>query len=180
VTRRARLTLHPSQDGAKQLRAQYGDRLICVRYRYDDQQKKRDKTVELIVEENRWEPPSCPPKGNTMVWVRIASYIRSYSTFQGKPALSDDRSFRLREAADHWRRELSNAFRAGKTIFVLLAPLQEVFIDTGRREYSGTGRNRQTTQIVTGFNNYQTLPIETTVTASEGRAIKLTREGILL
>jgi hypothetical protein len=69
---RTRLTLRPSQDGAKQLRAQYGDRLICVRYRYDDQQKKRYKTVELIVEENRWEPPSCPPKGHTMVWVRIA------------------------------------------------------------------------------------------------------------
>ena len=69
---RTRLTLHPHQDGAKGLRAQYGDRLVCVRYRCDEQEKKRYKTVELIVEENRWEPSLCPPKGNTLVWVRIA------------------------------------------------------------------------------------------------------------
>jgi hypothetical protein len=35
-----------------------GDRLVCVRYRYDEQQKKRCKTVELIVEEDGWEPPA--------------------------------------------------------------------------------------------------------------------------
>ena len=29
--------------------AQYGDRLVCVRYRYDAQRKTRFKTVELIV-----------------------------------------------------------------------------------------------------------------------------------
>ena len=31
---RIRLTLHPDQDGAKGLRAEYGERLVCVRYRY--------------------------------------------------------------------------------------------------------------------------------------------------
>jgi len=69
---RTRLTLHPGQDGAKQLGVQYGDRLVCVRYRYDEQQKKRYKTVELIVEESRWEPPAPPPQDSTLVWVRIA------------------------------------------------------------------------------------------------------------
>ncbi len=49
---RTRLTLHPGQDGAKQLCVQYGDRLVCVKYRYDEQKKRRYKTVELIVEEN--------------------------------------------------------------------------------------------------------------------------------
>jgi hypothetical protein len=48
---RIRLTLHPHQRGAKQLLAQYGDRLVCVRYRYDESRKKRFKTVEVIVEE---------------------------------------------------------------------------------------------------------------------------------
>ena len=41
-----RLHLKPGQKGTKQLLAQYGDRLICVRYRYDAQRKKRFKTVE--------------------------------------------------------------------------------------------------------------------------------------
>ena len=48
---RTRLHLKPGQKGTKQLLAQYGDRLGCVRYRYDAQQKKRFKTVELIVAE---------------------------------------------------------------------------------------------------------------------------------
>jgi len=46
-----RLHLKPGQKGTKQLLAQYGDRLICVRYRYDVQRKKRLKTVELLVAE---------------------------------------------------------------------------------------------------------------------------------
>ena len=110
----------------------------------------------------------------------ITSYIFSLETYQGKSSLDDARSFRLREGAEHWRRELSEAFRVGKTVFVLLSELQEIFIDTGRREHSGTGRNRQTTQIVAPFNNYQVLPIDMTVTAAEGKGIKLTREGALL
>jgi hypothetical protein len=48
---RIRLTLHPEQDGAKHLRTQYGDRSVCVCYRYDEQRQKRFKTVESIVDE---------------------------------------------------------------------------------------------------------------------------------
>ncbi|MGE0825878.1 MAG: hypothetical protein AB7G75_09705 [Candidatus Binatia bacterium] len=43
------LTLQPYQGGAKQLQALYGDRLVRVPYRYDEQRKKRIKTVGLIV-----------------------------------------------------------------------------------------------------------------------------------
>src|SRR5215472_8825198 len=57
---RTLLHLKPGKKGTKQLLAQYGDRLICVRYRYDAQWKKRLKTVELIVAEREWEPP--PPR----------------------------------------------------------------------------------------------------------------------
>ena len=50
-TRRVRLNLKPGQKGTKQLLAQYGDRLVCVRYRYDAYRKKRLKTVEILVAE---------------------------------------------------------------------------------------------------------------------------------
>ena len=68
---RTLLHLKPGQKGTKQLLAQYGDRLVCVRYRYDAQQKKRFKTVELIVAERAWEPP--PPRfaADTIVGVRV-------------------------------------------------------------------------------------------------------------
>jgi len=55
-----RLHLKPGQKGTKQLLAQYGDCLICVRYRYDAQRKKRFKTVELLVAERDWQPR--PPR----------------------------------------------------------------------------------------------------------------------
>ena len=55
---RTLLHLKPGQKGTKQLLAQYGDRLVCVRYRYDAQQQKRFKTVELIVAEREWNPPA--------------------------------------------------------------------------------------------------------------------------
>ena len=66
---RTRLTLQPHQDGAKHRLAQYGDRLVRVRYRYDEQRKKRIKTVELIVEESSWEPLPYPL--STLVGVRV-------------------------------------------------------------------------------------------------------------
>ena len=48
------LHLKPGKKGVKQLLAQYGDRLVCVRYRYDTQRKKWCKTVELIIVEREW------------------------------------------------------------------------------------------------------------------------------
>ena len=49
-------TLSPGQNGTKSLLKQYGDQLVCVRYRYDKSRQKRYKTVELIVEEKDWIP----------------------------------------------------------------------------------------------------------------------------
>jgi hypothetical protein len=71
-TSRVRPHLNPGQKGTKQLLAQYGDRLICVRYRYDAQQKKRLKTVELLVAERDWEPPPPGFAHDQIVALRVA------------------------------------------------------------------------------------------------------------
>ena len=63
--------LKPGRKGTKQLRAQYGDRLVCVRYRHDAQQKKRFKTVELIVAEWAWAPPAPHLPADQRVALRI-------------------------------------------------------------------------------------------------------------
>jgi hypothetical protein len=63
--------LKPGQKGTKQLLTQCGDRLVCVRYRYDAQRKKRFKTVELIVAEREWEPPPPRVAADTIVGVRV-------------------------------------------------------------------------------------------------------------
>jgi len=49
---RAKLKL--GENGSKALAKEYGDQLICVRYRYDKTRHKRYNTVELIVDEKDW------------------------------------------------------------------------------------------------------------------------------
>jgi len=68
---RTRLRLKPGQKGTKQLAAQDGDRLVCVRYRYDAQREKRFKTVELIVAEGAWQPLAPRFADGAMVAVRV-------------------------------------------------------------------------------------------------------------
>ncbi len=66
-----RLTLRPGQKGTKKLMAQSGDRLVCVRHRYDEERKKRYKTVELMVEETEWEPAASTPSGDAIVEIQV-------------------------------------------------------------------------------------------------------------
>lgn len=59
--------------GTRKLVEQYGDRLVCVRYRYNPAQGRRYKTADLIVEESRWRPSpvsALPPRAP----VRIGLY----------------------------------------------------------------------------------------------------------
>jgi hypothetical protein len=69
---KTRLTLKPGDNGAKKLHAKYGARLIAVRYRYDDRQHLRIKTVELVEEQLPWTPPlPAGRKPNELVLIRI-------------------------------------------------------------------------------------------------------------
>lgn len=60
---------------------------------------------------------------------------------------------------------------------MFLAAKRDVFIATGEKTYSGTGRNQRTTRVVTQISNYQTLPLDVTVTNAAGSNIKLTDAG---
>ena len=68
-----RLTRRPGQAGTKKFVERYGDRLVCVRYRYDAKSGRRHKTVELIVETIPWQANArrCRRRDEEMVAVRI-------------------------------------------------------------------------------------------------------------
>lgn len=53
----AKKKLKPGQNGTKAMLDQYGEQLVCVRYRYDRARQLRLKTVELIVESTPWIHP---------------------------------------------------------------------------------------------------------------------------
>ena len=69
---RIRLNLKPGQKGTRELLEQYGNRLICVRYRYDPRRKKRFKTVGIVVDERDWAPPASAFAYDQIVAVRVA------------------------------------------------------------------------------------------------------------
>ncbi len=108
----------------------------------------------------------------------LISDFSGYGEFyKGKRSLSDSLSFHLKECCAHWRREIKQAVETGKTVLVYLPALDEVFVDTGERSYSGTGRNQRTTRHVAEYSNYQTIPAELTPVTATGSSMKLSAKG---
>jgi hypothetical protein len=111
----------------------------------------------------------------------IFEYSHHYdSLYQGKPALNDSASFALQEKTAHWRRELKDACDAGKTIFIFLNKFEEVFVSTGDKQFSGTGRNRVTTNIVKNYDNYQSIPFALDSVNSKGSSMILSKDSALI
>lgn len=99
------------------------------------------------------------------------SYSNGY--FKGKPNLSDTQSFQLRECCEHWRRELKEAVAAGKTVLVFLPEFSSVYIDTGEKTYSGTGKNQKATRHVEEYSNYNSIPADLKPVVANGSEMKL-------
>ena len=103
----------------------------------------------------------------------IDVFLSHAELFQGKPCLTDDKSFKLKATCEHWRREIKEAVNNGKNVFVYLSELVEVSVATGEKRTSGTGRNQKVTRIVTEYHNYNCLPIEIHPIKSKGQEIKI-------
>ena len=68
---KTRRTIYPGKAGSKKWQKMYGDKLVCVRYKYDDQRKRRFTTIELVVEEQDWQPNTTIIPKNKIVQVQI-------------------------------------------------------------------------------------------------------------
>ena len=62
----------PGQPGTKKLVERYGDNLLCVRYRYDDQKKTMYKTIEIIIDEKPWQGKSPKVPNHETADIRIS------------------------------------------------------------------------------------------------------------
>ena len=65
---RVEQTLRPGQRGTRRFVERFGDRLVCVRYRYDEDRQRRVTTVELVMDEGAWRPRPDTPVGVRVVW----------------------------------------------------------------------------------------------------------------
>ena len=107
----------------------------------------------------------------------ISDFVRYDSDhFQGKRSLSEYYSFKLKDSIAHWRREVLDALTAGKTIFIILTPIHEVYVKTGQKNVSGTGRNARVTNIVDLLSNYAFLPVEAAPIAARGNRMKFSAD----
>ena len=110
----------------------------------------------------------------------ISEYIGPYDrTYQGKPSLDENTSFMLKDNTSRWRNELLAAVSAGKTVFVFMTTAQLVVVDTGQRQYSGTGKNRFTTLIVSPFDPYSAIPSSSLGTLVRARGERMKPVGDL-
>jgi hypothetical protein len=87
------------------------------------------------------------------------SHFFTAESYQGLRSFSEDTSFQMQRTADHWQSELLAALKEGKTIVVFLSQFEKFFLDSGQRNYSGTGRNQKVTRLVNESNNYKFLPL---------------------
>lgn len=85
ITRR---TVYPGEPDSKKWQKLYGDKLLCVRYKYDYQNKKRITTIELIADEQDWQPNTTFIPKNKIVQLRInygeAELARKVKSMGGK------------------------------------------------------------------------------------------------
>ena len=49
----------------------FGKDLVCVRYRYDEERKKKIKTAEIIVDEKEWKRDYKRIPANKIMFVRV-------------------------------------------------------------------------------------------------------------
>ena len=95
-------------------------------------------------------------------------FYYSQEDYRGKPVLSDTLSFELQDSIAHWIRELDTVLKAGQNVFMLMNAPIEVYVSTGEKRHSGTGRNRSTTNSVRLLRNYELLPFSIEVVESIG------------
>lgn len=107
----------------------------------------------------------------------IMGFYRNSDHYLGKPCFDERSSFQVRECCEHWRREIKQAIDTGKLVIVFLPELEDVYVDTGRRTHSGTGRNRTTTRHVDQFNNYEAIPTSLLPVTATGNVMKLAARG---
>lgn len=100
-----------------------------------------------------------------------------FESHKGRTLLTQDGSVQLLENTRHWKSELIAATNAGKLVVVYVAKPDVCYRYTGEQTFSGTGRSRLTTNIVTDISSYEAVPNISSVESKTGREVRLTAEA---
>lgn len=116
--------------------------------------------------------------GRDVVLLRLAGLVDAYmdygfDTYKGRTSLSDYGSVRVVEDITRRRRELEALLELGGTLVLFLPAPNSWYIDTGQREYSGTGRNRQIIRKVDRMELLSILPFQIRTESGVTRELEL-------
>jgi polyhydroxyalkanoate synthesis regulator phasin len=87
-----------------------------------------------------------------------SAYAKRY--FQGFPWLDENTSVRVRADVARRREEFDEFIGSGRVLIIIVRGPQRCYVDTGKRTFSGTGRNRVTTNILEGFDLLDAIPTD--------------------
>ncbi|MDD1776568.1 MAG: hypothetical protein LUQ65_00235, partial [Candidatus Helarchaeota archaeon] len=93
-------------------------------------------------------------------------------TYMGLVCLNDDSSIKIVEDIKRRNKEMLEMLKIGRFIIVFTPPPNQFYRATGEKQYSGTGRNRATTRIVTKDDVINTLPVKIKTVAAAGENIE--------
>jgi hypothetical protein len=115
-----------------------------------------------------WDP------GRTFV-----DYTRfSDSRHQGLLSLSEGLSVRVQADTLRRRLEFDEFINSGRSMVSIVRPPLQCYVDSGQRTYSGTGRNRITTNLVRTFDLLSALPVkDVRFERASGTRIQLDGDG---
>ena len=116
-----RHTLRPGQRGTRRYVAEYGERLVCVRYRFDARRQQRVTTVEIVVDR-----AASAPRPSTEIGVRVAWGEADVARRVKRAGGTWDGHLKL------WRLPAGDARRLGLEDRIVRLPAKSLDTATGR------------------------------------------------
>ncbi len=117
---------------------------------------------------------------DVVIWDPAASFSRYVSIdrayYRGLPALAEHQSVQIKADARRRSIEFAEFVNSGRTLIVVVQPPQQCYVDTGEKEFSGTGKGRITTRMVVPFNLLSVIPLAG-ATFSRASGTRITYEG---
>ena len=107
----------------------------------------------------------------------FSSQYASTKDYENKRLLTLSASKQIKEDFAVFREQLIDMLNQGKNVFVLVGHNENCFIYTGEKQFSGTGRNTMTTNIVSDFDMYSFLPVKINVTHIYGDQVEIVGKG---
>lgn len=133
-----------------------------------------EETIDLIEIEDFSSQISILDYTSVMISVEgiVYDYLQQPGKYDGLQSLNDDdKSAMLVRDMERRKNEVIELLKQGNNVFVILPSEQNIYIRTGEKKYSGTGRNRATTNIVEIFDVLSFLPVRIKLIKASGRNI---------